>query len=155
MAEDLDGVWEIFHAVVQSGDTYDYPSNTTKSGAQKFWIDAPQKTFVACKPNGDIAGTYFIKPNRVGNGSHVANAAFMVHPNARGLGAGKIMGLHAIQTARSSGYVAMQFNLVVSVNKPAVSLWQKLGFDIIGTLPKAFHHSQLGYVDAYIMYQVL
>ena len=29
------------------------------------------------------------------------------------------------------------------------------GFSIVGTLPKAFRHKRLGYVDAYVMYQLL
>ena len=34
----------------------------------------------------------------------------------------------------------MQFNIVVVTNEPAVSLEALLGFDIIGTIPKAFRH---------------
>ena len=49
----------------------------------------------------------------------------------------------------------MQFNFVVSTNTAAVALWQKLGFAIVGTLPKAFRHQSLGYVDAYVMHRFL
>ena len=49
----------------------------------------------------------------------------------------------------------MQFNFVVSTNDRAVRLWQKHGFQIVGTLPKAFLHPQQGYVDAYVMYREL
>jgi ribosomal protein S18 acetylase RimI-like enzyme len=49
----------------------------------------------------------------------------------------------------------MQYNLVVSSNRPAVHLWQKLGFAIVGTLPGAFRHPSLGLVDAYVMYKQL
>ncbi len=49
----------------------------------------------------------------------------------------------------------MQFNFVVSTNYEAIKLWEKLGFEIVGTLPKAFNHMELGYVDAYIMYRFL
>jgi len=49
----------------------------------------------------------------------------------------------------------MQFNLVVCTNEGAVRLWQKLGFVIVGTLPGAFHHTRLGYVDAYVMFKHL
>jgi ribosomal protein S18 acetylase RimI-like enzyme len=45
----------------------------------------------------------------------------------------------------------MQFNLVGVTNVDAVHLWKKLGFQIVGTLPKAFRHRQLGYVDAHVM----
>jgi hypothetical protein len=36
-----------------------------------------------------------------------------------------------------------------------VELYKKLGFAIVGTLPKAFRHKQLGLVDAYVMYRFL
>ncbi len=49
----------------------------------------------------------------------------------------------------------MQFNAVVSTNKAAIALWKKLGFSIIGTIPEAYLHKQLGYVDSYIMYKQL
>jgi ribosomal protein S18 acetylase RimI-like enzyme len=58
-------------------------------------------------------------------------------------------------TARAHGYRAMQFNLVGSTNQRAISLWQKMGFDVVGTLPTAFRHPTQGYVDAFVMYQVL
>jgi ribosomal protein S18 acetylase RimI-like enzyme len=45
----------------------------------------------------------------------------------------------------------MQFNLVVSTNEDAIRLWQKLGFEISGTLPETFHHPQRGYVDAFVI----
>ena len=49
----------------------------------------------------------------------------------------------------------MQFNFVIATNEPAVHLWQKLGFDIVGRLPKAYRHARLGFVDAYVMYKSL
>jgi ribosomal protein S18 acetylase RimI-like enzyme len=62
---------------------------------------------------------------------------------------------HSQKEARRLGFRAMQFNLVVATNDDAVHLWQKLGFDIVGTLPGAFNHSSLGYVDAYVMFKQL
>jgi ribosomal protein S18 acetylase RimI-like enzyme len=49
----------------------------------------------------------------------------------------------------------MQYNLVVSTNTGAVRLWKKHGFDVAGTLPGAFRHSRLGFVDAFVMYKQL
>ncbi len=49
----------------------------------------------------------------------------------------------------------MQINFVVSTNSRAVRLWQQYGFDIAGTLPGAFKHPTLGYVDALVMYKAL
>ena len=47
----------------------------------------------------------------------------------------------------------IQFNLVVSTNKPAVNLWKKMGFEIIGTVPDGFKNPSLGFVDTYIMHK--
>ncbi|MBA8887605.1 ribosomal protein S18 acetylase RimI-like enzyme [Dokdonella fugitiva] len=49
----------------------------------------------------------------------------------------------------------MQFNYVVSTNTPAVELYRKLGFAVVGTLPKAFEHRRLGLVDVYVMFRFL
>ncbi len=51
--------------------------------------------------------------------------------------------------------MTLQFNFVVSTNQVAIALWKKLGFAIVDTLPKAFDHKKLGYVDAYVMYRFL
>ena len=62
---------------------------------------------------------------------------------------------HSQREAIARGYRAMQYNLVVSTNEGAVRLWNKLGFEIVGTLPGAFRHPVEGYVDAYVMYKEL
>ena len=49
----------------------------------------------------------------------------------------------------------MQFNLVVSTNAAAISLWRKHGFRIVGTLPKVFRHVKFGEVDAFVMHRFL
>jgi ribosomal protein S18 acetylase RimI-like enzyme len=63
--------------------------------------------------------------------------------------------LHSQGIAAEMGYRAMQFNFVASSNEIAVSLWKKLGFDIVGTLPRAFNHPTLGLIDAFVMYKWL
>jgi ribosomal protein S18 acetylase RimI-like enzyme len=62
---------------------------------------------------------------------------------------------HSLDLAPRIGYRAMQYNFVVSTNTRAVQTWQRYGFDIVGTLPMAFHHPQMGDVDAYVMYKHL
>jgi hypothetical protein len=49
----------------------------------------------------------------------------------------------------------MQFNLVVSTNTAGIGCWQRNGFQVVGTLPGAFRHRQLGYVDALVMVHTL
>ncbi len=152
--EDFDNVWPIFHEVVSVGDTYAYPSDTSKEDALKVWIQAPQKTFVI-EENNKILGTYYIKTNQNGPGEHVCNCGYMVSSAARGKGLATTMCEHSQRIAIELGYKAMQFNFVASTNEGAVRLWNKLGFETVGKLPKAFNHPKLGLVDALVMYKWL
>ncbi|HZS45165.1 MAG TPA: GNAT family N-acetyltransferase [Blastocatellia bacterium] len=151
---DFDQIWQIFHDVIQTGDTYTNPPNTTKDVAYQKWMDPEASTHVA-EDDGVIVGVYMLKPNHPGYGSHVANASYIVSPKSQGRGIGRLLGEHSIEEARKAGYLAMQFNVVVSTNTAAVALWKKLGFQIIGTSPKAFNHRELGLVDTYIMHRFL
>ena len=152
--EDFEEIWPIIHEVLKKEDTYPYAADTTKAEALQIWMKYPKATYVASSES-EILGTYYIKPNQPGLGSHVCNAGYMVASRARGKGIGRAMCKHSLTEARRLGFKAMQYNLVVSTNQGAVKLWQDLGFNIIGTLPKAFNHSEKGLVDAFVMYQWL
>ena len=79
----------------------------------------------------------------------------MVSESARGRGLATSMCEHSQNLAREMGFKAMQFNLVVETNTGAAKLWQKLGFGIVGTIPKAFYHPDNGYVGAHLMFKWL
>ena len=151
---DADAIWRIFHAVVAGGDTYTFLPDTPRDRAVDYFLGPGIASWVI-EEDGHVIGMYKMIPNHIGWGSHVANASFMVDPAAHGRGAGRAMGEHCLDAARQAGYHAMQFNFVVSANTAGVALWKKLGFEIVGTLPKAFRHSRLGYVDAYVMHRFL
>jgi GNAT superfamily N-acetyltransferase len=151
---DRDAVWEIFRAVVAAGDTYVFDPEIPREEAIAYWFKPGTRTYVA-ECEGRVVGTYILRPNQPGLGSHVSNAAFMVSPSARGLGIGRAMGEHCLDEARRIGYRAMQFNFVVSTNEAALRLWEQLGFTIVGTLPGAFRHRTRGFVDAYVMFRTL
>ena len=152
--EEIDAIWEIFSRIVISGDTYAYDPDISKNAALKEWLEKPLATYVAVE-DGKVLGTYFIKQNQPGLGGHVCNCGYMVSREARGKGVATRMCEHSQEEARKFGFKAMQFNLVIASNEGAVRLWQKLGFAIAGTLPKAFAHQKLGYVDAFVMYKWL
>lgn len=153
--KDYDQVWDIFASVVSTGDTYVFDPNTPRDMLHKYWLTDGMDTFVAVDGNDQIVGTYFIKPNQVGLGDHIANCGYMVHPKHHGKGTGKLLCEHSLQFAKNKGYVGIQFNIVVSTNTIAVALWKKYGFKIIGTTPKGFRHKTLGLVDTYIMFKDL
>jgi GNAT superfamily N-acetyltransferase len=151
---DAPAIWRIFLAVVAPGDTYSFASDTAEADAVAYFL-GPGITTFAADEDGRVIGMYKLIPNQAGRGSHVANASFMVDPDAQGRGAGRALGEHCLEEARRQGYDAMQFNFVVSTNTAAINLWKTLGFAIVGTLPRAFRHASLGDVDAYVMHRFL
>lgn len=100
-------------------------------------------------------GTYIIKPNQIDLGSYIANCSYMVNPKYHGRRTGKLLCEHSISFAKEKGFLGIQFNILVSTNEAAVSLWKKFGFEIIGKTPKGFRHKELGFVDTYIMFRPL
>ena len=152
---DWASVWEILEPVFRAGETYPYSPSITEAEARVAWIDVPLATFVAVGDDGQVLGTYHLKPNQSELGAHVANCGYVVGEAARGKGVGSAMCRHSQAEAVARGFKAMQYNLVISTNERAVRLWQYQGFEIVGTLPRAFRHTKLGYVDAYVMYKWL
>ena len=148
-------VWPILQQTFEQGDTYAFDPKSTETDIHKAWIEAPAATFVACSAEGTILGTYFIKPNQPALGSHVSNCGYVVAPDAQRQGIAAAMCEHSQIEAVAMGFRAMQFNLVVSTNERAVRLWEHLGFAVVGTLPGAFRHQHLGFVDALVFYKQL
>ena len=119
-----------------------------------MWTKRPAEAFVAELDRG-VVGTYFIRPNFGGPGGHVCNCGYAVAVEARGRGVASALCRHSQNEARAMDFRAMQFNMVASTNSGALRLWKRLGFEVVGTLPEAFRHPQLGFVDAYVMFKAL
>ncbi|WP_338876909.1 GNAT family N-acetyltransferase [Spirosoma sp. SC4-14] len=151
---DHDKIWEIIQAVITTGDTYVFAPDSSREKMLAYWCGSDKHTYVALLDD-TIVGTFVLKDNQPDLGSHIANGSYMTLPQATGRGIGKAMGEFSLVEAKRLGYKAMQFNIVVKSNRRAVNLWQKLGFTIIGEIPNAFNHQQLGLTNAYIMYQRL
>jgi L-amino acid N-acyltransferase YncA len=154
LAADWRQMWNIFHSVVATGTTYALAADTGEEEARAYWFATGIQSWVADN-EGQVVGFYKLMANRRDLGSHVANASFMVDPCCQGQRIGETLGRHCLQEAKRAGYLAMQFNFVVSTNSAAVGLWRKLGFEVVGTLPKAFRHREQGLVDVYVMYRFL
>jgi ribosomal protein S18 acetylase RimI-like enzyme len=147
-------VWPIFHAVVGAGDTYAYDPEMTFEQARELWTRPPARCFAAFQ-DGRVVGAYCLRPNQPGLGGHVANAGYMVAPDARGRGIASAMCVHSLEAARAAGFQAMQFNFVATSNAGAVRLWQRHGFAIVGRVPAAFRHRVLGPTDVLVMHRLL
>jgi ribosomal protein S18 acetylase RimI-like enzyme len=148
---DRDAIWEILEPMIRRGDTYTLPRDMSKEQALEYWF-APEKETFVWEENGSVLGTYFLKANQQGGGAHVANCGYVTSAAAQGRGIARGMCLHSLEHAKQRGFRAMQFNFVVSTNERAVKLWSNLGFQIVGRLPRAFEHPEVGFVDALVMF---
>lgn len=145
-------VFPIFNAIVDAGETFAYPERLSSEAARDLWCAQPPGATVVAEEEGAILGTATFGPNRPGRGSHVATASYLVSPTRQGEGVGRALCDYSLEWARSRGYRAMQFNAVVETNHAAIHLYEELGFSVIGTVPRAFHHSIHGLVGLHVMY---
>jgi L-amino acid N-acyltransferase YncA len=153
-AADANAIWAILEPTIRAGETYTLPRNMERDNALEYWLSDEHTVFVA-EQDGKVFGSYYVRANQKGGGAHVCNCGYMTAAWASGRGVATAMCEHSLKFARSQGFRAMQFNFVVSSNRPAIHLWQKFGFAIVGRLPQAFLHPVLGYVDALVLYRTL
>jgi ribosomal protein S18 acetylase RimI-like enzyme len=152
--DDAAAIWSIIGPTIRAGETYALPRDMSEAAALAYWMGGDRETFVT-EDDGRVVGTYYLRANQAGGGSHVANCGYMTGADATGRGIARAMCEHSLSHARSRGFRAMQFNFVVGTNERAVKLWQSLGFEIAGRLPGAFNHPSRGYVDALVMFRAL
>lgn len=154
--EDWPQIWPIVREVITAGETFTWDRDLPQDQARQAWMHAPpDRTFVAVEEDGTIVGTAELHRNQGGPGAHVANAGFMVPAARSGQGIGRRLATHLLGQARADGYRAMQFNAVVETNTRAVGLWRSMGFEVLATIPEAFHHPREGYVGLLVMYRRL
>jgi len=152
---DWPAVWAMLEPVFRAGETYAYARDISAEAAHDAWVTQPAATFVAEDHDGQLLGTYCLKPNQPGQGAHVCNCGYVVAAAARGHGVASALCEHSQREGVARGFEAMQFNFVASSNEGAVRLWKQLGFAVAGVLPKAFRHPRLGLVDALVMFKPL
>ena len=152
---DWPALWALLEPVFRAGETFPHDPAISEAEAQVAWVEQSQAVMVAVEAAGALVGTYYLKPNSLALGAHVANAGYVVAEHCRRQGIGSRLCQHSLQAARRLGFRLMQFNLVVSTNTAGIRCWQRNGFQVVGPLPGAFRHKRLGYVDALVMVQTL
>lgn len=152
---DWPALWPLLEEVFRAGDTYAVDPAISEAEARSYWTETSRRTLISLDADGVLRGTYYLRTNQPGPGRHVCNCGYIVASSARGQGIATALCRHSLELARSLGYRGMQYNFVAATNTGALRLWQSLGFDIVGTLPGAFHHPQQGDVDAHVLFQAL
>jgi L-amino acid N-acyltransferase YncA len=153
-AADHDAIWAILEPMIRAGETYALARDMPRDAALALWL-SPDRTVRVLEEDGAVLGVFYIRANQTGGGAHVANAGYVVAQDAGGRGVARHMCAASLELARELGFLAMQFNFVVSSNVRAVRLWRAMGFEVVGTLPGAFAHPELGFVDALVMFRSL
>ena len=151
---DRAAIWTALEPVLRAGETFALPRTWSRNMGLDYWFSPTHEVFVASEGNAPL-GTYYLRPNQQGGGAHVANCAYITAPGAGGRGVARAMCAHSLAWAKGRGYRAMQFNFVVQSNIVAVHLWQAMGFEIVGRLPRVFAHPTQGDVDAFVMHRAV
>ena len=150
-AQDGDVLWAMLEPVFRAGDTYAIDSGISREAALDYWLSERAWILEDARPRG----TFYIRENQQGGGTHVCNAGFITAPGAEGRGVARTMLNHALGEAKALGFVAMQFNFVLETNTRALSIWKRAGFSQIGRQPRAFRLPSNDLVDALILHKFL
>ncbi len=133
---DIKEMIEIWNEVVEEGvafpqeESLDFESGTAFFSSQSY-------TGVA-EIDGKIVGLYILHPNNVGRCGHICNASYAVLSSVRGQHIGEQLVLDCLKKGKELGFRLLQFNAVVENNIHARHLYERLGFQPLGTIQGGF-----------------
>src|SRR3954463_8685248 len=132
-AGDWPPIWPIYAQIVRAADTFSYDPAIGEDAAREMWmVQPPGRTTVAVDDDGTIIGTANMFANRPGPGDHVASGNYMVAEGRRGQGIGRPLMEAPLGWAGEPGFRAMQFTAVAESNVPAIKLYERVGFAVVG-----------------------
>ncbi len=127
----------LWNEIVERGNAFPQTELLTDETGQAFF-EEQSFTGLAYGENGELVGLYILHPNNVGRCGHICNASYAVGSAFRGHGIGEALVRHSIEKGKALGFRILQFNAVVASNKPALALYEKLGFTRLGVIPDGF-----------------
>ena len=144
----------IWNEVVRDGVAYPQLDELDEKSGAAFFA-AQSYCGVAEEEVGKILGLYILHPNNVGRCGHIANASYAVSGGARGKHIGEALVQNSLVEAKALGFQIMQFNAVVASNVHARHLYERLGFQQLGVIPKGFLLKDGTYADICPYYKTL
>ena len=155
---DVESLRRLYRIIVDEGTSYPHDRFPDQDEFIDYWF-RDKSTVAAYVPDRararDMAGAFYLKPNWPGRARHVANAGFIVAPDWRNKGLGRLLGETMLAYAKQLGFRSVIFNLVFSENVGARDLWEKLGFKALSVIPGAVRKDDGTYQDAIIMFRSL
>lgn len=149
---DLEKAVEIWNQVVEDGRAFPQTEKLSFDEGKAFFESQTYSAVAKIKETGDVIGLYILHPNNIGRCGHIANASFAVERGARGHHAGEALVKNCLLKGKEFGFKILQFNAVVSSNTAALSLYKKLGFKKLGTIPGGFLNIDGVFEDIVIHY---
>ena len=118
---DRDAIWSILEPLIRAGEVFTLDRGMGRDAALSYWFSEEHEVFVA-EDDCVVVGSYYLRANQRGGGSHVANCGYMTASAATGTGVARGMCEHSLERARNRGFKAMQFNFVIESNERAVQI---------------------------------
>lgn len=153
--KDLTQLKKAWNDIVDEGDSFPQEFPFSEDEAHAFFLNQKATAVAIDTDTGEIAGFYILHDNNVGRCSHTANASYGVVKKYQGNHIGRELVNHSLNLARELGYKGIQYNAVVKTNYPAITLYLKLGFEIIGTIPDGYRMKDESFEDILIFYKKL
>ncbi|MFN9990909.1 MAG: GNAT family N-acetyltransferase, partial [Cyanobacteriota bacterium] len=105
-AADWPAVWALLEPVFRAGETFPHDPAISEAKARVAWVEQNQAVMVAEDATGALVGTYYLRPNSLALGAHVANAGYVVAESCRRQGIGSRLCQHSLQLAQRAGFRA-------------------------------------------------
>lgn len=151
--QDLPAMLSIWNTVVDAGDAFPQDAPLTPESGAAFF--AQQSYTAVAEENGTVLGLYILHPNNVGRCGHICNASYAVSETHRGKHIGEALVLDCLKQGKALGFRILQFNAVVESNIHARHLYERLGFEQLGTIKGGFRLKNGEYVNICPYYKVL
>lgn len=152
--QDLPAMRMIWNEVVEEANAFPQETGLTTDAESETFFAAQTHTAVA-ECEGKILGLYILHPNNIGRCASIANASYAVSRAARGKGIGRNLVEDCLLQAKNFGYHVLQFNAVVATNFGAIHLYEKLGFERLGSIPQCFRKNDGTYEDLILFFHRL
>lgn len=152
---DLPAMRMIWNEIVEEGAAFPQEECLTEGTAVSFFAGQTYCGVAEDKDSGTIYGLYILHPNNIGRCGHICNASYAVAGDRRGLHIGEKLVRDCMKQGKAQGFRVLQFNAVVADNAPARHLYEKIGFEQLGTIRGGFRSKDGSYVDICPYYIVL
>ncbi len=141
----------IWNEVVEEGAAFPQEERLTQETGREFFRRQTYCAVAEDLDSGKTYGLYILHPNNVGRCGHICNASYAVSSESRGLHIGEKLVRDCLTQAGQHGFAVLQLNAVVATNTHARHLYERLGFEPLGTVPGGFRMKD-GHYEAICLY---